>query len=82
MLANTAAATKKLAASIQIALVAPIDAASTPAITGPAISLVEDRLASAPLAAGSRSGPTSAGTAPNTAASENTNAVAASNATA
>ena len=81
MLDKTAAAMKKLAASIQIAFVAPIEAASRPAITGPAISLHDDRLDSAPFAAGSRSGPTRAGTAPNTAASENTNAVAASNAT-
>ena len=82
MLAKTAAAMKKLAASIQIAFVAPIEAARTPAMTGPAISLHDERLASAPFAAGSRSGPTSAGTAPNAAASEKTYAVAASNATA
>ena len=30
---------KKLAESIQMALVAPMDAASTPAMTGPAMSL-------------------------------------------
>ena len=49
MLDKTAAAMKKLAASIQIAFVAPIEAASRPAITGPAISLHDDRLDSAPF---------------------------------
>ena len=63
------------------ALAGPTVATSTPATTGPTISAPAETLDSMPLAAGRRPGPTSAGTAPNTAASENTNTVADSRAT-
>jgi hypothetical protein len=72
----SAAATRKLAESTVTALAAPIVAASAPPMTGPAMSAPEANADRKPLAAESRSGPTSAGTAPKTAASENTNAVA------
>ena len=71
-----AAATRKLAASTVTALAGPIVAASAPPRTGPAMSAPEASAERNPLAAESRSGPTSAGTAPKTAASENTKAVA------
>src|SRR4051812_4997635 len=78
MEARTAAATKKLAASIVTLVAGPTMATSPPAITGPTTSAPDETLDSRPLAAARRCGPTSAGTAPNTAASENTKAVAES----
>ena len=76
MVVCTRAATRRLKATTQIALVGPKTAASTPPRAGPRISAADDIEPRKPLAAASRSRPTRAGTAPKTAASENTNAVA------
>src|SRR3954452_22394478 len=78
----TTAAKKNVQLSNHTAFVGPTVAARSPPRAGPAISAAETTAARKPLAAARRSVPTSAGTAPKTAASENTNAVADSRPTA
>ena len=82
MLASSVAATQNVATSTHTALLVPSHPARSAPRAGPAMSISEASADRVPLATGTSSGGTIDGSAPNTAASVNTNIVAAASAAA